>query len=282
MAQASAERTNQPSESALRALWQKYGLIVVGNVVFFALLYFVQYRPNSRESRATEILTMAQREEAEGHLEAAQSLYEKITKDYTSADAFAVAQERLPKVLALAKKRRETQAPLPESCAPQIDIHEVLEIRPSLYMAELVAGYYPQVQAAERERYFKALDDYVYLALNRDLVPLDKLKNSPVFRATELVQRYLSIKVGAHFEPDFVYDDFSIKNRSLFTLHNAVVELAITQGSSTKTASVRASVLAPEAELPVLEFNVAKDGGAVMVKGTVSADEGKTTFEQRL
>src|SRR5262245_60071984 len=26
--------------------WQKYGLIVVGNVVFFALLYFIQYRPN--------------------------------------------------------------------------------------------------------------------------------------------------------------------------------------------------------------------------------------------
>lgn len=37
----------------MHAFWQKYGLIVVGNLVFFALLYFMQYQPNSRDSRAT-------------------------------------------------------------------------------------------------------------------------------------------------------------------------------------------------------------------------------------
>src|SRR5690606_9682238 len=42
----------------VHAMWQKYGLIVVGNIVFFALLYFVQYRPNSIDNRATELLTM--------------------------------------------------------------------------------------------------------------------------------------------------------------------------------------------------------------------------------
>jgi hypothetical protein len=66
---------------AIRGMWNKYGLIVVGNVVFFALLYFVQYRPNSRDSRATELLTLAQREESEQRLEAAESVYSKILAD---------------------------------------------------------------------------------------------------------------------------------------------------------------------------------------------------------
>ena len=65
----------------LHAFWQKYGLIVVGNLVFFALLYFVQYRPNSRDNRATELLTLAQREEAEGRLEAAETLYGRILSE---------------------------------------------------------------------------------------------------------------------------------------------------------------------------------------------------------
>ena len=54
----------------LRDAWHKYGLIVIGNVVFFALLYFVQYRPNSRDNRAAELLSLAQHEETEHRLEA--------------------------------------------------------------------------------------------------------------------------------------------------------------------------------------------------------------------
>src|SRR5688572_9620226 len=100
MAQVPTAETEAQSASLLVGLWQKYGLIVVGNVVFFALLYFVQYRPNSRENRATELLTMAQREEAEQHLEAAEALYAKVVSDYTDADAFVLARERLPKVQA--------------------------------------------------------------------------------------------------------------------------------------------------------------------------------------
>src|SRR6187399_1017035 len=122
MAQATEGRAHAEREPWLAALWQKYGLIVVGNVVFFALLYFIQYRPNSREARATELLTMAQREEAEQHLEAAETLYAKVVADYGDANAFVIARERLPKVQALAKKKRETQPPLPESCAPQVDV----------------------------------------------------------------------------------------------------------------------------------------------------------------
>jgi len=282
MAQTSAEPRPVPTPGLLRDLWHKYGLIVVGNVVFFALLYFVQYRPNSRENRATELLTMGQREEAEGHLEAAQALYEKVAKDYGDSDAFAVASERLPKVLLAAKKRREVQAPLPEACAPHIDIKEVLEMKPSLYVAELVAGYYPEVQPAERERYFAVLDDYVSTALNRDGVPLDKLQKSPVFRAGELVQRYLGLKGAARFESDLIYDDLFVQNRSFFTLHNVVLDVTVKQGDRVKQGSTRVAVLAPKAEVATLEFNVKKDGGAITVEATISSDEGRGTFQQRL
>jgi hypothetical protein len=282
MVQGPTAESEARGASLLVGLWQKYGLIVVGNVVFFALLYFVQYRPNSRENRATELLTMAQREEAEQHLEAAEALYAKVVSDYTNADAFALARERLPKVQALAKRKREAQPPLPASCAPHIDIREVLEIKPSMYLAELVSGHYPEVQAAERERYFSVLDDYVWLALNRDKVPLAKLKASPVFRASELSQRYFSVKASGRMSEDFMYDDFFVKNTSFFALHNAVIELSVTQAGDSKQSSLRVAELAAGAELMLLEFNVGKDDGAVELHGRILADEGKAEWTQRL
>ncbi|HEY6880101.1 MAG TPA: hypothetical protein VI299_18885 [Polyangiales bacterium] len=266
----------------LRDLWNKYGLIVVGNVVFFALLYFIQYRPNSRDSRATELLTLAQREESEQHLEAAEAVYGKILADYRDSAAGAVARERLPKVLALAKKKRETQAPLPAACAPEIKINELLEAKPSLYLAELVAGHYPEVQPAERERYFKALDDYVWVALNRDGVPLDKLRKSPMFKAGELQLRYFALTGVARFIPDWVYDDFKVKNTSYFTLHNVVLDITAQQADRKEHTSLRIAQLAPDEEVDVLELNVTADGGEVLVKGTITADEGKGEWEQRL
>jgi hypothetical protein len=282
MSDVSAERNAGAREGVLVALWQKYGLIVVGNVVFFALLYFIQYRPNSRDNRATELLTLAQAEENEGRLEAAETLYARITSDYADSSAFAVAGDRLPKVRAAAKKKRETQAPLPAACSPQIDVRELLELKPTLYLSELVAGHYPTVSPAERERYFKVLDDYVWLALNRDGVPLDKLKKSPTFVAGELQRRYFSLKAGARFTPDWVYEDFKVKNQGFFTLHNVVIDLTVTQGENQETASLRAPSLAPNAEIDVLEFDVDESKGSVQIKGSISADEGKLEWQQRL
>lgn len=282
MAQGPTAQTEARGASLLVGLWQKYGLIVVGNVVFFALLYFVQYRPNSRENRATELLSMAQREETEQHLEAAETLYAKIVSDYSDADVFTLARERLPKVQALAKRKREAQAPLPKSCAPQIEIREVLEMKPSMYLAELVAGHYPEVQAAERERYFTVLDDYVWLTLNRDKLPLAKLKASPTFRATELQQRYFTLKASAHVVDDLLYDDFFVKNTGFFALHNVVIELTVTQAGSTTQSSLRISELGAGSEVQVLEFDVGKDDGAVELHGRIVADEGKTEWSQRL
>lgn len=266
----------------IRDLWQKYGLIVVGNVVFFALLYFLQYRPNSRENRATELLMLAQQQEAENKLEAAEVLYAKIQESYADCEAVATANQRLPKVKALAKQRREMQPVLPEACASRIDIKELLEQRPSFYLAELVAGYYPEVKQAERERYYQLLDGYMWLALARDGVPLAKLRASPAFKVEEMQQRYFAIKAGARFVSDVYWDDFKVKNRNYFAWHNAVVDLTVKQGDSSEQASVRVPLLKPDEEIDVLEFNVASDGGSIEVSGSIVADEGRATFTQRL
>jgi hypothetical protein len=282
MADAALDPRSAARPGLLRELWHKYGLIVVGNVVFFALLYFLQYRPNSRENRATELLMMAQQQEAEKKLEAAEVLYAKITSTYPDCDAVKMANERLPKVRALAKQKREMQPVLPEACASRIDIKELLEQKPSYYLAELVAGYYPEVTQAERERYYALLDGYMWLAMGRDGVPLAKLRASPVFKVEEMQQRYFKVKASTRFASDVYYDDFKVKNANYFAWHNVVIELTVKQGDDSESASVRASVLNPEDEIDVLEFNVASDGGAVEVSGSIVADEGKATFQQRL
>jgi hypothetical protein len=225
---------------------------------------------------------LAQQHEAENKLGAAEVLYAKIQASYADCEAVATANQRLPKVQALAKQRREMQPVLPEACASRIDIKELLEQRPSFYLAELVAGYYPEVKQAERERYYQLLDGYMWLALARDGVPLAKLRASPVFKVEEMRQRYFAIKAGARFASDYYYDDFKVKNRNYFAWHNAVIDLTVTQGDSSEQASVRVPLLKPDEEVDVLEFNVASDGGSIEVSGTIVADEGKATFTQRL
>jgi hypothetical protein len=266
----------------VRAMWQKYGLIVVGNIVFFALLYFLQYRPNSRENRATEYLTLAQSQENEHHYEAAEVLYVKILGSYGDCEAAHIAESRIAKVRALAKQKREMQPILPAACSERINMKELLEQKPSFYLAELVAGYYPELKQTERERYFNVLDSYMWLALSRDGVPLKKLKASPAFRAEAVQKRYFEVQASASFKSDYYYDDFKVKNRNYFAWHNAVIDLTVKQGENTEQASVRVPELPAEAEIDVLEFNVKSDGGSVEVRGSVVADEGKTTFEQRL
>jgi len=262
--------------------WNKYGLIVIGNVVFFALLYFVQYRPNSRESRAVELLTLAQREEADHRLEAAESLYGAILADYADERPAAVAKERLPKVRAQAQKQRDVQPPLPAACAPSVDVQVLLEERPSFYLAELVAGQYPSIAEAQKDRFFGILDGYVRLAFNRDHVAMSKFQNSATFRAAELRERYLVPKARARYTPDTVWDDFKVQNRAFFTLHSVVIELTVSQEGRTKKASIRTPELLPEEEIDVLEFNVEKHGGEVLVQGSIVSDEGKVEWEQRV
>ena len=282
MSAPSASEKSERRRRLWQRLWQQYGLIVVGNVVFFALLYFIQYRPNSGQNRAMELLTLAQREESDGRLQAAESLYSTIVSGYEDTPAATTAKERLPKVQALAKKQREVQPPLPAACAPSIQLAEVLEVKPSLYLAELIAGNYASVQSVERDRYFRVLDGYVWLAFNRDGVPLETLKNSAYFRAGELQQRYFPLKVGARYVADWIYDDFKLKNRGFYALHNVVIDVTLSQAKKSEHTSIRVGEFTPDAEIDLLEFNVAKHGGTVLLRGTIVADEGKLAFQQRL
>jgi hypothetical protein len=282
MADVALDPQSTTPQSFIRGMWQKYGLIVVGNIVFFALLYFLQYRPNNRENRATEYLTLAQQQENEGRLEAAEVLYAKILTNYDDCEAANIAQQRLEKVRTLAKQKKESQPILPAACSERINMKELLESKPSFYLAELVAGYYPELKQSERERYFNQLDSYMWLALNRDAVPLAKLKASPAFRAEAVQKRYFTVQASASFKDDLIYEDFKVKNGNYFAWHNAVIDLTVKQGDDSEQASVRVSELPAEAEIDVLEFNVTDDGGSVEITGSIVADEGKATFQQRL
>ncbi|HYJ08254.1 MAG TPA: hypothetical protein VEX18_04580 [Polyangiaceae bacterium] len=122
----------------------------------------------------------------------------------------------------------------------------------------------------------------MFVALNRDKIPLDKLRKSPVFVAGELQKRYFTIMATVRFTPDWLYDDFKLKNTSFFTLHNAVIEVTAKQGDRSEHVSTRVAELAPEAEIELLELNVAAEGGEVSVQGTITADEGKVSWSQRL
>lgn len=278
----STSNTKSAATGLLRAAWNKYGLIVVGNVVFFVLLYFFTYRPNNRDNRAAELLRMAQTQENESHWQASEVLYAKILADYTETDAAGTARARLPKVQARVKKEKQTQPPLPAACAPTVDVKEVLEQKPAFFLAELLGAYYPEVQPAERKRFFSVLDGYVSMSFNRDGVPFRQLKSSEHFRDEELQKRYFTIKGSAYFNEDYIYDDFKVKNTSFFTLHNAIVELTVKQAGDSETESIRVPALAPGKSVEVLQFGVSEDGGPVEVKGKILSDEGEGTWTQRL
>ena len=158
-----------------------------------------------------------------------------VVTDYADNRPALIAKERLPKVRAQIQQRREVQAPLPAACSPSIDIQALLEQRPSFFLAELVAGQYPTIPEVQRERYLALLDGYVWLALNRDRVPLAKFQNSPTFRASELRQRYLVPKASARFVTDWIFDDFKVRNQAFFTLHHVVVELSVTQADPARS-----------------------------------------------
>src|SRR5262249_44602015 len=158
-------------------------------------------------NRAAELLTLAQHEETEHRLEAAESLYSMIVTDYADDRPALVAKERLPKVRTQLQERREQQPPLPAACSPSIDMAALLEQRPSFFLGELVAGQSPTIPEVQRERYFSLLDGYLWLALNRDKVPLARFQDSPSFRAAELRQRYLVPKARARFVPDWIFDN---------------------------------------------------------------------------
>ncbi len=264
----------------LAQVWDKYALIVVGNIVFFALLYWFSYRPHNEFQRASEFLTMAQAQESEGKLETAEVLLAKLIADYPHTAAADAARKRLPKVLQL--RREEEHRSLVVTTPAELDVSKVLDGPPAWFLAKLLANHYHAIGDQQRPRYLAALDTYLRVAFARGEVGLDEVRSDPGFAEKALQQRYVALKAGCTLTGDWVYDDVKIRNDNLFTWHNVVVEIQVSQGDRSETASVRIERLAPSDQLKVAELRVSDDGGEVRCGARIKSDEGQLEFEHRL
>jgi len=82
--------------------------------------------------------------------------------------------------------------------------------------------------------------------------------------------------------PDFVYDDFSVRNDNFFPWHNANVKLEVKQGSEILSGEIRVEELAPGASIDVLEFRVKGSGGVVSCAADVTAAEGRGAWSGKI
>jgi hypothetical protein len=259
--------------------WQKYGLIVVGNVVFFVLLYFVSYRPNNDEHRAAELLAMAQEQETQGRAEAASVLYGKVLARYPETESARTAKTRIP---ALAKwVASRAVAGRPPVLQPQLDLSQMLDRRPSLYIATYLAAHYGD-DPALKPKLRQAILAYLGGALRIDGLALADLRREKELRAPELEQELFAVRPACAMTPDIVYDDFAVRNDNFFPWKNANVRLTVKQGSETISEEIRIEELAAGATIDVLEFRVKGSGGVVECAAEVTAAEGKGAWSGKI
>lgn len=269
-----------PRPGFWRRLWRKYGLIVVGNVVFFALLYWFSYRPHNAQSRAGEFLSVAQQMEADGRLEAAEVLYDKVLQDYAETDAARTAGRRMPEVKqARALSLQRLAAPQPP---PELQIRKLIDGPPAWFLATLLAGHYASVAEADRPRYFEALDGYLRTALDRGEIDHARAKAHPAFAHDALARRYFDLKAACTMASDWVWDDVRVRNDNLFAWSGAVIELEVVQGERRESGSVRLDRVRPGESVEVTELRIKADGGEVRCKARIDTTEGGLRFEQRL
>lgn len=260
-----------PTKEMIAQSWRKYGLIVVGNIVFFVLLYFVSYRPNNDEHRAAELLSMAQEQESRANPEAAAALYGKLLERYPGTDASATAGRLLPALRGrLAAKRR---AGGDEAGRPCIDVASVLAKRPSLFMASYLAERYGE-DPASRPRLRRAILDYLGAAMRIDGLSLADIRREKALRSPELEQELFDVRPACVMTPDLVYDDFSVRNDNFFPWTDAVIRIEVTQGSSSVSGEIRTDGVPPGAIRYVAEHDVEKGGGVVTCSVRVKAAEG--------
>ena len=260
-----------PTREMVAQSWQKYGLIVVGNIVFFVLLYFISYRPNNDEHRAAELLAMAQEQETQGRAEAASVLYGKVLARYPVTEAARMAKTRIPaleKWVASRARLSKTQI-----VTPQLDLSEMLDRRPSLYIATYLAAHYGD-DPALKPKLRAAIVAYLGEAMRVDGFTLADLRREKELRAPDLETELFAMKPACAMEPDFVYDNFKVRNDNFFPWHNANVKLEVKQGDETLSEEIRVEELAPGASIDVLEFRVKGSGGVVSCAADVNSAEG--------
>ena len=250
-----------PTREMLAQSWQKYGLIVVGNIVFFVLLYFISYRPNNDEHRAAELLAMAQEQEAGGRFEAART-----------------AKARLPSVR---KRVLSRAAGAPELVPPRLDLSEMLDRKPSLYVATFLAEHYGEDPALE-PKLRPVIAAYLGQALRVDGVSLAALKREKELRDPELAQELFAVRPACAMTPDLIYDDFAVRNDNFFPWTSANLKLEVRQGSEKIVEELRVEAVAPGAKIDILEFDVDGSGGVVSCAVEVTAAEGQGSWSGKI
>ncbi|MBN2529386.1 MAG: hypothetical protein JXR76_23565 [Deltaproteobacteria bacterium] len=268
-----------PHKKHLRQSWEKYGLIVVGNIVFFALLYFISYRPHNEENRASEFLSIAQQQEAENHYHAAMVLYNKVVTDYKETRSAQTAMARIDYM-----KRHPPKEPPkkePEKLTPVFDIDKMLDQQPAVYVARFLAAHYDDTPTL-KPKLRQAIADYLKIAINYEGILLKTLRAEKEFQRPEFQDAFFKVKPRCQMKADWIYDDFFIKNTGIFTWHNVRVQVAVTQGDKKATADVRIPKLSAGRSFEVVSFNVDKSGGAAMCSGKVYTREGTVKFKNRI
>ena len=268
-----------PSREMIAQSWQKYGLIVVGNIVFFVLLYFVSYRPNNAEHRAAELLAMAQEQETQGRAEAASVLYEKVLSRYPESEASRMAKVRIPAVRKwVASRAIPGKAQI---VPPQLDLSEMLDRKPALYIATYLAAHYAD-DPALKPKLRAAIPAYLGAAMRIDGLTLADLRREKELRTPELEQELFAVRPACAMKPDLVYDDFAVRNDNFYPWRNANIKLEVKQGSEVLSGEIRVEELAPGAAIDVLEFRVKGGGGVVSCSADVNAAEGKGAWSGKI
>jgi len=264
----------------MAATWDKYGLIVVGNIIFFALLYLFSYRPHNATARANEYLQIAQQQESEGRYEAAEVLYRTVTSRYGDTDAAALAGARLPTVQRLhADVRSAAEKP---NLPPDLTLEKIVAGPPAWFVARMLARRYEELADNDRQPFLAALDGYMRLAFARGEIDFPTASKHHAFRHDTLQRRYFDLRSKCGFHKDLVYDDIYVRNDNHFAWHDVVIDVFARQGDRVEKATVRAEKLAPGAKIEAVELRIKDDGGAVSCSIVVRAKEGELRAEQSL
>lgn len=267
-----------PSKEQLKQSWEKYGLIVIGNIVFFTLLYFISYRPHNEESRAAEFLSLAQAQETQGRNEAALAIYEKIVRDYGETRAATTAENRLP---AVRKRLKSPVRPEPEAVPPVLDLSEMLSRSPAVYIAAYLARHYED-DPAQKAKIHEAINHYLSVATTHEGIDHRRLSAEREFQSDFFKREFFAVRPRCAMEGDWLYDDFYVRNTNFFAWTNANIKLTASQGDDEEQAEVRVSRVEPGEKVDLLELWVSSGGGVVTCGGVVTAEEGTTEWSEEL
>lgn len=270
-----------PTKKHIDKAWNKYGLIVVGNIVFFVLLYFISYRPNNDENRAAEFLAMAQSAQNRGRAEAAIELYQKVLADYPDTRAGKTARDQLPALKTDLAEGGGAPVPQPAEACDELDLEEMLRKGPSVYIATFLAEHYTRFPA-DRAKIKEAIWHYLGVAVNYEGIELGRLRHESEFQDPAFQREFFDIRPVCEMEQDWIYDDFSVRNGNFYSWTNVNLQAVVQQDGEQETRTLRLPRLAPGQSVELMEFRVRGGGGAVTCSGELTSREGKISFSTQL